>query len=177
MSADFITESPRAHPLRGVSQFAAVLCVAVVAELAPWPVAALSLKPDFPALALVYWAIYTPRIGGFFAAFAVGLLMDLARHTPLGFTPLCYVVMMALVEWFRGRFALLGPFGRGFHVFLILAAAQLASFGISVLHNPEASLSWRHFLPSVSGGFLWLALPLAARQLRRRRGGGGAIPQ
>ena len=171
MSDDFISESTRAHPLRAAFGFAAVLCLAIAAELGPWPAFALGFKPDFPALALVYWGIHSPRLGGFIAAFAVGLMMDLARQTPLGFTPICYAVMMLAVEWMRGRFTLLGPFGRGVHVFFILAAAQLAAYGLTLIQNPEAPLSWRHFLPSVSGGFLWLALPLATRWIQGRARG------
>ena len=168
MPDDFISDSARAHPLRRAPQFAAVLCLAIVAELGPWPAAMLPLKPDFPALALVYWGIHSPKLAGFFAALVVGILMDLARHTPMGFTPLSYAVVMLSVEWLRGRFVLLGPFGRGVHVFAMLGAGQLAAFLLTLAENPEASLSWRHFLPSVSGGFLWLALPLAARQVAKR---------
>ena len=148
--------------------FLAVLCVAVVAELGPWPAAALAFKPDFPALALVYWGIHSPRVAGFFAAFAAGLLMDLARQTPLGLTPLSYAVMMLAVEWLRGRFTLLGSFGRGFHVFLILSAGQVTAFLLALIHNPDISLSWRHFLPSVSGGILWLAASRFSPRTRNR---------
>ena len=171
MPDDYISESPRAHPLRSALLLAATLCLAVTAELGPWPAFALALKPDFPALALVYWGIRAPRLGGFAAAFAVGLMMDLARQTPLGFTPVCYAAMMLTVEWLRGRFALLGDFGRGLHILFILSAGQMAAYLLTLTQNPEAPLSWRHFLPSVSGGFLWLALPLMARQIRRRARG------
>ena len=171
MSEDYISEANRAHPARSAVRFAAVLCLAVAAELGPWPAFALAFKPDFPALALVYCGIHAPRLGGFAAAFVVGLMMDLARQTPLGFTPVCYAVMMLSVEWLRGRFALLGPFGRGVHVFFILAAGQMTAYLLTLTQNPEAPLSWRHFLPSVSGGFLWLALPLAARQIQKRARG------
>lgn len=170
MSEEFIAESSRAHPLRHAPAFAGALCLAVAAELAPWPAFVAGWKPDFAALALAYWGIRAPRLGGFAAAFVVGLLMDLARQTPLGFTPLCYAAMMLAVLWLRGRFALLGPFGRSAHVFLMLAAGQAAAYGLAWTQNPEAPLGWRYFLPSAAGGLAWLLFSATARQWRRARG-------
>ena len=167
MSDDFLAETSRAHPIRRRLQLAAVMCVAVAAELGPWPASALSLKPDFPALTLVYWGIHAPGATGMLPVLLTGLLMDLARHTPLGFNILCYATVMLLVGWLRGRFVLLGAFGRGFHVFLILCAGQLTAYLLMLIQNPEAPLGWRHFTPAAAGGFLWLALPLAARRIRK----------
>ena len=164
---DFLAEASRGNPVRRRLQLGAVMCVAVAAELGPWPAAALSFKPDFPALTLVYWGIHAPGATGMLSVLATGLLMDLARHTPLGFNILCYATVMLLVGWLRGRFVLLGAFGRGFHVFLILCAGQLTAHLLMLIQNPEAPLGWRHFLPAAAGGFLWLALPLAARRIRK----------
>ena len=169
MPDELVSESPRARsPWRRAPAFVAVLCAAVVLELGPWPAAAPALKPDFAAIALVYWGIHAPRLAGFFAAFVAGLLMDFARQTPLGFTPMTYAVVMLGVEWFRGRFALFALFGQGVHVFLILSAGQLAAFLLGLLEGGGTALSWRYFLPSMAGGFLWMALPALMRQLRRR---------
>ena len=126
-------------------------------------------KPLLPALALVYWAHYHPRLIGYTAAVATGVLLDLANQTPLGFHAVSCSVVVFGAFLFERRFALFGGVGQGAHVFLILAAGQMTGWALGGLEAGElAELpGWRFFIPSISAGVLWLALPLIMRKLLR----------
>jgi rod shape-determining protein MreD len=54
-----------------------------------------SIAPALPLMALYYWVIHRPDLLRPSLAFALGLLQDLLSGTPLGMTPMIYV----LVYW------------------------------------------------------------------------------
>lgn len=148
----------------------ATFFLALSLEFLPWPGWAQRIKPLFPDLALVYWAIYRPRIVNYGAAVALGVLMDLAGQLPLGFTALSYSLVVFLANGMRGRFSLLGPFGQAMHVLFILCCGQTALLLLKVWEGgdwPQFSeqIGWRLFAPSIAAAALWLFLPLLMRRL------------
>jgi rod shape-determining protein MreD len=78
---------------------AATLLGALLLNLLPWSGAAALAKPDFIALALLYWYTYEPRKIGFTSALVLGLFMDIAdgslfgQHA-LGYTVLAYAAIV-----------------------------------------------------------------------------------
>lgn len=152
----------------GGLRFAASFFAALALEFAPWGEWLFARKPIFPALALVFWCIYHPRLGGYAAAVIVGVVTDLAAQTPIGFNAFAYSVMVFAASRLRGRFALLGGGAAAAHVFLILATAQMALYLLGVFDEGLPELTWRRFYPSISGALLWWALSVAyARGFRR----------
>jgi rod shape-determining protein MreD len=78
-----------------------LLC-ALGLNLLPWSGALIWVRPDFVALALLYWCVHAPRTVGFFSAFVLGLLMDVAMGRWLGEYALAYTVLAYLgVTLFR----------------------------------------------------------------------------
>lgn len=145
----------------GISLFAALAL-----EFAPWGEWLFARKPIFPAVALVFWSIYHPRLCGYAAAVIVGVATDLAAQTPIGFNALSYVLMLFVADRLRGRFALLGAAAAAAHVFVILAAGQLSLYLLGVFDEGLPELTWRRFYPSMSGAALWWVL--SAVYARRR---------
>ena len=142
-------------------RFAASFFAALALEFAPWGEWLFARKPIFPALALVFWSIYHPRITGYAAAVVVGIMTDLAAQTPMGFNAFSYVVMIFFAQHLRGRFVLLGAAGQAVHILFILATAQLALYLLGVFDEGLPELTLRRFAPSMSGAALWWFLSLA----------------
>lgn len=150
----------------------ATMFLSVALEFAPWPGWMLGVKPLFPSLALVYWAIHRPRAVNYAAAVALGLVLDLADQLPLGFTAIAYTTMVMLANGMRGRFSLLGPFGQAVHVLFVLCCGRAV---LELLRTAEAGdwaqladkFNWRLFYPSASAAALWLFMPLLMRRLGR----------
>lgn len=89
-----------------------LLC-ALLLNVLPWSETLFWLRPDFVALALLYWCVHAPRTVGFFSAFMLGLLMDVAMGRWLGEYALAYTVLAYLgVTLFRR----MQMFGLGFQM-------------------------------------------------------------
>src|ERR1043165_2695194 len=71
----------------------ATFIAAAMINMMPWTGYATWLRPDFVALVLLYWIIDQPRLVGFTAAFALGLLMDVAEGALLGQHALSYTIL------------------------------------------------------------------------------------
>ncbi|MGI9307492.1 MAG: rod shape-determining protein MreD [Gammaproteobacteria bacterium] len=153
------------------------LFLSLAFEFLPWPGWALGVKPVFPSLALVYWAVFHPQAVNYAAAVALGVMMDLAGQLPLGFTALAYTGMVLLVNGMRGRFSLLDPFGQAVHVLFVLCCGQAVLFVLIILESGDwaqfgVKFTWGSFAPSASASGLWLFLPLLMRRLGRLLRGG-----
>lgn len=72
---------------------AATLFAALLINLLPWSGWLLAIKPDFVALAVLYWCIQEPRKVGFSTAFLLGLVMDVADGSLMGQHALAYSVL------------------------------------------------------------------------------------
>lgn len=153
----------------------ATFSVAIAMEFLPWPAWAQALRivPSFPDLALVYWVIRRPRAVGYAAALLLGLFMDMATQSPMGFTALAYAVMTLLASVARTRFALIGPVQQSLHVLFVLCCGQLLllmlqQFDGALPAQFWAQLSFRYFSPSAAGAALWLLLPMLIRRATGR---------
>lgn len=145
------------------------LFMSVAAEFIPWPALLLPLLPIFPMLVLVYWVVHQPKIINYTAAVIIGVIMDLANQTPLGFNALACVVIVLMANIFSNRFMLLSGFAQALHVFIVLAAGQGSLYLLGYLEERtiQPPLEWRLFIPSMSSAVLWLLLPIFIRYLRR----------
>lgn len=146
----------------------ATLFLALAAEFIPWPALLLPFRPLLPMLALVYWVVHQPRVVNYAAALAVGVILDLANQTPMGFNAAACVAVVLLTNMLSNRFMLLAGMAQALHVLLVLAAGQLCLYLLGFLEaQAPPPLEWRLFWPSVASAALWLLLPLALRQLRQ----------
>src|SRR5688572_3443441 len=69
------------------------LIAALIINLLPWSGGLVSVRPDFVALALLYWCIQEPRKVGFTAAWLLGIIMDVAEGSLMGQHALAYSVL------------------------------------------------------------------------------------
>jgi rod shape-determining protein MreD len=144
------------------------LFAALILNMLPWSGFWLTLRPDFLALALVYWCVYHPGRLGFGAVWALGLVMDVSDATLFGQHALAYIVLLYLVIYLHRRILMFGMKHQVAHLFGMLLAMQL----IMLLVRKAAGADFPgmgYFMPSVTGALLW---PLICRILQwpeRRR--------
>lgn len=138
------------------------LVIAMGLNLLPWSGWLLWIKPDFVALILLYWCVHAPRSVGFFSAFVLGLLMDVAMGQLLGEYALAYTVLAYLgVTLFRR----VQMFGLGFQM-LQVAPILLVPSLIVVLLRMSAGANFpgfEFFAGVLIGAALW---PLLKNWLR-----------
>ncbi len=144
------------------------LFLAVAAEFIPWPNALLSVRPIFPMLALVYWAVHQPKVVNYAAAVVIGVIMDIANQALIGSYALSCVVVVLFANVLSNRFLLLTGVAQVLHVLIVLAIGQLCLYLLELLEegSAPADFGWRLFMPSFSAAALWLLLPVFIRYLR-----------
>jgi len=130
------------------------LMVALLLNLLPLQGIVLTLRPDFVALALLYWIINQPQRVGMSAAFGMGLLMDVGNSSMLGQHALAYSVMIFLALLMRRRLRIFGLLEQAPQIGLMLLAAQFITL-LTELLNRAHFPGWYFFLASVTGALLW----------------------
>ena len=133
------------------------LISALLLNLLPWSGTALWIKPDFVALAVLYWCIEQPRKIGFVAAWLLGLFMDVADGTLFGQHALSYsmlayagIVLHRRVLGFTGT-------AQVAHVVILLLMNDLIVLAIRALAGADFP-GFQYFIGSFVAGALWLPL-------------------
>lgn len=146
----------------------ATLIAAALLNMMPWSGWAAWLRPDFVALVVLYWVIEQPHRVGFFAAFTLGLLMDVAEGALLGQHALAYTMLayagIALNRRVR-RFSLTSQV---VHVIPLLLVNDLIVLGVRMLAGAEFP-GYRYFLGSFVAGALWPLVSVLLKLPQRPR--------
>jgi len=146
------------------------LLVAVVLNVLPWSGWALTMRPDFVLLMLLYWVVHEPRNAGQTWGFVLGLVMDVADSALLGQHALVYVSAIFLAQLLRIRILKLTVPGQALHMLGILLVAQLIYIGLNLsLGRDFAGLAL--IMSPLLGAILWMPLDFLAKLPRFRRRG------
>jgi len=130
------------------------IVVALMLTIVPLPGWAESLRPDWVALLLIYWAIMLPRSWGVGSAWIIGIVLDVAQGTILGqhAVALCFIVFIAV------RFHLLmrvfPVLQLAATVFVLLALYQFLLFWINGVVGVSAP-AMSYWAPVMTGTMFW----------------------
>jgi len=130
------------------------LFIALLLNLIPWYGNALTWRPDFLLVVLLYWAVQEPRNIGQGTAFFLALVMDVADSALLGQHALSYVTAIFFAQVLRLRILQLTRAEQALHAAGILLVAQV----VTLLLNSMLGREFPGFLLLVSpvvGGLLW----------------------
>ena len=130
------------------------LTLALVLNLLPLEGLAMASRPDFAAMAILYWCINQPQRAGISMAFVMGLLMDIGNASTFGQHALAYSIMAFVALAFQRRFSIFGVLKQAPQIGLILLGGQVIMLLTGLLdgsHFPGRDF----FLPSITGTLLW----------------------
>jgi rod shape-determining protein MreD len=130
------------------------LLVALLANTVPMSGLALTLKPDFLALVLLYWCIQEPRLIGVGVAWCLGLMMDVVDATVFGQHALAYAVLAYGAGYFRRRVLRFSLWQQAAQVAVLL----LLSSGLVLLVRVAGGAPpprWTNAVGSLTGALLW----------------------
>jgi rod shape-determining protein MreD len=138
------------------------LTLAVLLEQLPWSGWALTLRPDFVLVAVLFWALHQPARIGFGTAFFLGLLTDFQDGAVFGQHAIAYVIGAYLVLFLRLRLLQFDPLRQALQLFPILLTIQLVLLLIGWLAvNPPTGLEI--LVPVLSSTVLWYLVALFIR--------------
>jgi rod shape-determining protein MreD len=143
-------------------------------NLLPWHGLALSFRPDFVALVLLFWAIREPRKLGFAAAWIAGLLMDVGDGVILGQHAFAYILSVYAAIVLHRRIQRFTLWQQASHVLLLLLLLQAAMLIIR-LFGGAAFPGPGYFLSCLTGAMLWPAMSLLLLLPQRGRPGSDSV--
>jgi rod shape-determining protein MreD len=144
----------------------ATLVFALALNLMPLSGVALTLRPDFIALVLLYWCIQEPRYVGVGVAWGVGLLMDVGDATLFGQHALAYALLAYAAEYFRRRVLRFSLWQQAAQVAVLLSLC--AGLVLLVRYVGGAPLPrWTYAVPPLVGALLWPVLTVALQWTQR----------
>jgi len=133
---------------------ALTLALAFTINLLPLSGLALSLRPDFFALVLLYWAIHQPRWIGIGVAWACGLLTDVVEANLFGQHALAYAILGFAAGYFHRRVLRFPLSQQALHVLGLLLVAQAVVVVLRLMSGaspPTPAIA----LASVSSALIW----------------------
>jgi rod shape-determining protein MreD len=130
------------------------LFLALVVNLIPVSGLALTLRPDFVALVILYWCIQEPRYMGVGFAWMIGLVMDVADATVFGQHALAYAVLAYAAEYFRRRVLRFPLWQQAPQVGVLLLVCSALVLLVRFVGG-AAVPSWTYFAPPVVAALLW----------------------
>lgn len=146
------------------------LLLAILLGLVPLPGLLLPLRPYWLALVLAYWLLEAPDRVGLGAAFALGLVADLAFGGLLGEQALRLVVLAFILERFRARLRFFPVSQQALTMGVLLLNDRIVSAAVHlVMDAPQQA--WTYWLAPLVGMLLWPPLHLLLDTLRLRKRG------
>ncbi len=142
------------------------LALALVANTLPTSGVALALKPDFVALALLYWCIQAPRYVGVGVAWTVGLVMDVVDATLFGQHALAYAVLAYGAEFFRRRVLRFPLWQQAVQVAALLMACAGLVLAVRMIGGAPLP-RWTYVVPPLVGALLWPLLSVVLQWPQR----------
>ncbi len=131
------------------------LILALILLLLPWSGFALTVRPDFMLLLIIFWLIRAPNLCNVGTAWFVGLFVDLATGGVFGQYALAYTITAFFAVTYQKRLVLFNRTQQLFYVFLLLFISQIILLIIKTFAGGQL-IGWTYFIPSLIGVLLWL---------------------
>jgi rod shape-determining protein MreD len=145
------------------------IVVALMLSAIPMPTWAVSWKPPWVALVLIYWSMALPMRVGVMTGWIVGFLMDVLQGAILGQHALGMAMVSYVALIYHQRVRVFPLRQQAMFVGLLSFAYLLVMLA---LYNLTGSLAygWDYLLGAVSAALLWPWVYIMLRDLRRRAG-------
>ncbi|MBK8896211.1 MAG: rod shape-determining protein MreD [Candidatus Competibacteraceae bacterium] len=120
----------------------------------PWPGWLERFRPDWVAMALIFWSIALPHRVGIGSGWLVGLLLDVGRGALLGQHALALAAVAYLTLQTYWRIRVVPVWQQTFSILVFLLVEQILVFWISgVIGYPPKD--WWYLAPAVGGMVCW----------------------
>jgi len=154
----------RRHHGGGVIVFTFIF--ALLLTVIPLPDWALTLRPDWVGLVLIYWCMALPDRVGVTTGWFMGLMVDLLTGTLLGQHALSLTVVAYVTLNFHQRLRLVPVWQQSLTILVLLVLHQLLSLWISrIIGRP--GVPWHFWTPSLLGMIIWPLVYATLRGMRR----------
>lgn len=145
------------------------ILVAMLLTLAPMPEWAVSFRPDWIALTLIYWSMNLPRTYGVGVAWLIGIFLDVAQGTLLAQHALALSLVVYLTVKFHLQLRVFPVSQMAATVLTLLALYRFVLFWINGIAGVDVPAVY-YWGPVLSGAILWPLVAVLLRSLPYRAG-------
>ncbi|HEY3700398.1 MAG TPA: rod shape-determining protein MreD [Spongiibacteraceae bacterium] len=156
--------TPRANG-RGI--IAATLAIALWLSVIPLPDWARWARPEWVAMAMIYWVIALPHRVGIGVAFSTGLILDMVEGSPLGENAFALAILAYLALILYQRMRMYAPWQQSGIVFVLIGLNQLLCHWVQTL-TTKVVPTMLFLLPALISALLWPTVMLLLRKIRRQ---------
>ncbi len=150
--------------------FVITMVLALMLSIAPIPDWASPYRPDWVALALIYWTMMSPKSYSVGIAWIVGLVLDVAQGTLLGQHALVLSLVVYVTVKFHLQLRQFPLLQLSATVLALLGLYQFILFWINGVAGVNAP-SVTYWGPIISGALIWPVLTLLLTSVRRQAPG------
>ena len=144
---------------------------ALMLAIMPLPDWAMTYRPDWVTLVLIYWAMAIPTRTGVTVAWAVGLLLDVSYGTLIGQHAVGLVLVIYVIHIQHQRLRVASLLQQSIVIFFLLLIKQLSALWVDgMLGRAPDSMLYLYFMPTITSTLLWPWTYLILRDLRRKFG-------
>jgi rod shape-determining protein MreD len=140
---------------------------AFMLAIMPLPDWAIEFRPDWVALALIYWIIAAPDKIGLTAAWFAGLLLDVSYGTLMGQHAVGMVLIAYVIQLQQQRLRVASLLQQAIVIFFLLLLKQLLTLWVDGMLG-RAPDSWLYFMPTITSTLLWPWTYLILRDLQSK---------
>ena len=145
----------------------ASLVVALILTILPLPDWVQIYRPNWVALALIYWSMALPKRVGLWFAFFSGIILDTSQGTLLGQHTLALVIIIFINMNFYQRIRVLALAQQSIYVFALLLINQVVVAWIEGMMGRPPPLHAFFGAPFV-GMLIWPWVFVVLRDMRRK---------
>lgn len=141
--------------------------VALMLTAMPLPDWAISWRPAWVAMVLIYWCMALPQRVGIGVGWSMGILLDVLQGTLFGQNALGLALLAYFTLKFHQRVRMFPLTQQALLVCLLVVIYQLLSLWVrGIMGIPPQS--WTYWMPAFSSMILWPWLFIILRDIRRR---------
>ena len=143
------------------------LIIALMLTMAPMPVWADALRPEWVAMTLIYWSMKLPKLYSVGHAWLIGIVLDVAHGTFLGQHALALSCVVYLTIKFHLQLRVYPVVQMALTIVALLSLYKFLLFwinGVTGIHTPLAA----YWGPVVTSAIFWPLVTLVLRTVPYR---------
>ena len=143
------------------------LLLAYLLAVVPFPDWAMDYRPEWVAMALIYWAMALPHRVGIGSAWFAGLFIDILEGSLLGLNAMSLAIVVYITLSLHQRLRMFSALQQSAMVLALVGLHMLLVHWIRIGTGQSEPRSLLFLLGALSSAFIWPWIFLALRYLRR----------
>ena len=141
--------------------------IAYLLAIVPFPDWAMSYRPEWVPMVLIYWVMALPYRVGIGWAWVVGLLLDILEGSTLGVNALSLVILAYVTLSLHQRMRMFTTFQQSGLMLALIGLNVMICNWLQIITDQTVSSNLIFLMASVTSAIIWPSLFQLLRQIRR----------